>query len=102
MNKEHKSNVLSESFMSDIRRSLEAIEINEDVRAAIIKSKEEQVFSMGTDLNYLYYKKKSGQIDKINEYFENLYNFHNFIASYHKPLFTLGTGVTSNLYIYSL
>lgn len=95
MNKEHKSNVLSESFMADVRRSLEAMEIDEDMRAVVLRSKKGEVFSMGTDLNYMYYKKKSGEIDKIEEYLKNLYNFHNFIATYHKPLLSIGNGVMS-------
>lgn len=94
MNKEHKCNILTESFMEDVRRSLEAMEIDEDMKAVILRAKQGEVFSYGTDLNYMYYKKKSGEIDKIEEYLKNLYNFHNFIATYHKPLIAIGNGVT--------
>jgi enoyl-CoA hydratase/carnithine racemase len=85
--------------MSDIRRSLEAMEIDEDMRAVVLKTKKNEVFSMGTDLNYLYYKKKSGELEKIDEYYQNLYNFHNFIASYHKPLICIGGGIASKIYL---
>jgi enoyl-CoA hydratase len=95
LNKEHKNNILSENFMDDIRRSLEAMEIDEATRVITLSSKNHQVFSLGTDLYYLYHKKKNGEIDKINNYFEHLYNFQNFIANYHKPLLAVGSGVLS-------
>jgi enoyl-CoA hydratase len=95
LNKEHKSNVLSEAFMEDVRRSLEAMEIDEDMKVVVLKAKNDEVFSMGTDLNYLYCRKKSGEVEKIHEYYEKLYNFQNFLASYHKPLLALGNGVLS-------
>ena len=97
LNKEHKSNVLSESFMEDIRRSLEAMEIDEDMKVVVLKSFKNEVFSMGTDLNYLFCRKKAGEVEKIIDYFQNLYNFQNFMANYHKPLLALGNGITSNL-----
>lgn len=95
MNKEHKSNVLSHSFMEDIRRSLEAMEIDEDTKIVVFKSKNNEIFSYGTDLNYLYHKKKNGEFDKIDKYFEHLYNFQNFLANYHKPLLSLASGQAS-------
>lgn len=95
LNKEHKSNILTESFMTDIRRSLEAMEIDEDMRVVMMRSKHFETFSMGTDLNYLYYKKMNGEYDKIDKYLENLYNFNHFISVYHKPLLGLCTGQAS-------
>ncbi len=97
LNKEHKSNVLSEPFMEDVRRSLEAMEIDEDIRVVVMMTYKKQVFSMGTDLNYLYYRKNAGEIDKIVEYFEKLYNFQNFMANYHKPLLAVGNGIISKI-----
>jgi enoyl-CoA hydratase/carnithine racemase len=84
--------------MEDIRRSLESMEIDDDMRVVILKSKNSEVFSMGTDLNYLYHRKRSGEIEKIYEYYEKLYNFQNFIANYNKPLLTLGNGILSILF----
>ena len=81
--------------MEDIRRSLEAMEIDEDMRVVILKSHYDEVFSLGTDLYYLYHRKKSGELDRIVEYYSKLYNFQNFMAHYHKPLLALGNGVIS-------
>jgi len=81
--------------MEDVRRSLEAMEIDEDMKVVVMRSKKHEVFSMGTDLNYLYHRKKEGKEDKINEYFERMYNFQHFVATYHKPLLAMGTGILS-------
>ncbi len=81
--------------MDDIRRSLEAMEIDEDINLVVMRSKTGNVFSLGTDLNTLYYAKSSGDKVAIDKYFEKLYNFLNFIAIYHKPMFLQGTGQAS-------
>ncbi len=81
--------------MTDIKRSLEAMEIDEDMRVVIMRSKYFDSFCMGTDLKYLYYKKLSGEWDRIDQYLEKLYNFNYFISVYHKPLLGLCTGQAS-------
>jgi enoyl-CoA hydratase/carnithine racemase len=83
--------------MRDIRRSLEAMEIDEDMRVILMKSKYFSAFSMGTDLKYLYYNKVNGDHHKIDKYLESLYNFNYFISVYHKPLLGLCTGEASNI-----
>jgi enoyl-CoA hydratase len=92
INKEYKNNILSISFMEDLRRSLEAMEIDEYTKAVVMYPKKREIFSLGTDLKTLYYAKKNNDDQLINEYFKKLYDFQNFIASYHKPLMTLGAG----------
>lgn len=95
MNKEHKYNVLSNGFIDDVRRSLQSMEIEELMQVVVLKSKNNEIFSYGTDLNYLYNKKKRGETDKIDAYIEKLYNFMHFLANYHKPLICIGTGSAS-------
>lgn len=82
--------------MVDIRRSLEAFEIDEETQLVQLTSKTNEIFSMGTDLNYLYITNRNGEDNKVNEYLMNLYNFQNFIANYHKPLFCVAKGALSN------
>ena len=80
------------SFMEDLRRSLEAMEIDEYTKAVVMYPKKREIFSLGTDLKTLYYAKKHNNDQLINQYFKKLYDFQTFIASYHKPLMTLGAG----------
>lgn len=98
LNKEYNNNILTEAFMEDIRRSLETMEIDEDIRTIVLKSRNDEVFSYGTDLYYLYHRKKNGEIDRIVDYLSKLYNFQNFMANYHKPLIALGNGIISNFF----
>jgi len=65
------------------------------MKVVVLKCQNGEIFSNGTDLYYLYMRKKSGEFEKIQKYFQNLYNFQNFIASYHKPLLTIANGVMS-------
>lgn len=81
--------------MTDIRRSLEAMEIDEDMRVVLMRSKYFSTFCMGTDLKSLYYYKRNGDYDKIDQYLEKLYNFNHFISVYHKPLLGVCTGQAS-------
>jgi enoyl-CoA hydratase/carnithine racemase len=85
--------------MDEIRRSLEALEIDEMSKMVILKSEKEEVFSYGTDLKYLYYKKKNGEIEQIDKYLQKLYKLQNYIANYHKPLVTICTGLASKIII---
>ena len=95
LNNEHKSNILSLPFMEDVRRSLEAMEIDEDMKVVVMRSKKHEVFSMGTQLNYLFHRKRKKE-DKIYEYFDKMCNFQHFVATYPKPLLAMGTGILSN------
>jgi enoyl-CoA hydratase len=83
--------------MSDIRRCLQTMEIEETINSVILKSKKEEVFSFGTDLNTLYYQMKNKDFKAIDKYYQSLYNFQHFIASYHKPLIAIGTGIASKI-----
>jgi enoyl-CoA hydratase len=82
--------------MQDVRRTLQAMEIDESIKSVILKSRKQEVFSFGTDLNTLYYRKRNKEFELIDKYFEQLYNFQHFLASYHKPLIAIGTGKSSN------
>jgi enoyl-CoA hydratase len=84
--------------MADIHRCLQTMEIEETIKSVILKSNKEEVFSFGTDLNTLYYKKKNKEFEQIDKYYEHLYNFQHFLASYHKPLIAVGTGISSNIF----
>ncbi len=86
------------SFIDDLRRSLEAMEIDEYTKAVVMYPKKREIFSLGTDLKTLYYAKKHNNDQLINQYFKKLYDFQNFIASYHKPLMTLGAGKAGTNY----
>jgi enoyl-CoA hydratase/carnithine racemase len=81
--------------MTDIRRSLEAMEIDEDMRVVLMRSKYFNAFCMGTDLKSLYYYKQNGEYEKIDKYLEKLYNFNHFISIYHKPILGVCTGQAS-------
>lgn len=96
MNREHRYNVLTEPFIEDLTRSLESMEIDESIKFVTVNSRKKEIFSFGTDLNYLYLKKKQGQIEKIDKYLQKLYNFQNFVANFHKPLLFVGSGIASN------
>lgn len=78
--------------MDDLRRSLEAMEIDEYTKSVLMYPKKQEIFSLGTDLKTLYYAKKTDNEHLINQYFKKLYDFQNFVASYHKPLITIGYG----------
>jgi len=78
--------------MEDLRRSLEAMEIDEYTKAVVMYPRKREIFSLGTDLKTLYFAKKLNNDKLINQYFKKLYDFQNFIASYHKPLITIGAG----------
>ena len=78
--------------MEDLRRSLEAMEIDEYTKSIVMHPKKGDIFSLGSDINTLYYAKKTNNPNLIDNYFKKLYDFQNFIASYHKPLVTIGSG----------
>jgi enoyl-CoA hydratase len=85
--------------MEDLRRSLEAMEIDEYTKCIVMHPKNHEIFSLGSDLKSLYWAKKHNDDRFINQYFKKLYDFQNFIASYHKPLITIGSGRSSNIHI---
>jgi enoyl-CoA hydratase len=97
LNNEYKQNILTIGFMADIRRCLESMEIDESIKSVILKSRKQDVFSFGSDLNTLYYRKKNKEYELIDKYYEQLYNFQHFLASYHKPLIAIGTGISSKV-----
>jgi len=84
--------------MEDLRRTLEAMEIDEYTKAIVMYPTRREIFSLGTDLKTLYYAKKTNNEQLINQYFKKLYDFQNFIASFHKPLITIGAGKAGNFF----
>lgn len=50
MNKEYKYNVLSKTYIDDVRRNLLTMESDDLTKLVFLKSMNNQVFSSGTDL----------------------------------------------------
>jgi enoyl-CoA hydratase/carnithine racemase len=100
INREHKNNTLTIEFMEDLRRSLEAMEIDEYTKCVLMYPKKGEVFSVGSDLKSLYWAKKNKNERFINTYFKKLYDFQNFIASYHKPMISFAQGLSSKFIFY--
>ena len=70
-------------------------ECDDDTKYVFLSSKKNEVFSAGTDIKSMYHWKITGELSKIDEYLQSLYNFHLFIAGYHKPLIAVGSGIIS-------
>jgi len=83
--------------MEDLRRSLEALEIDEYTKCVLMYPKKGEVFSVGSDLKSLHWAKRNNNERFINTYFKKLYDFQNFIASYHKPFIAFAPGNASKI-----
>jgi enoyl-CoA hydratase/carnithine racemase len=100
INREHKNNILTIEFMEDLRRSLEAMEIDEYTKCVLMYPKKGEVFSVGTDLKSLHWAKINNNERFIDNYFKKLYDFQNFLASFHKPLISYAPGLSSKFNIF--
>lgn len=90
LNREHKDNMLSDHFTTQVRRGIESMYLNSDAKIIYVTSKGQDqresdlhiespnltdghVFSHGTDFRQIMYYKKNKQPEKIARYLENLY-----------------------------
>jgi len=73
MNKEHRYNTLTTSFMRDVSRGIESMYVDPLVSVIYLGTHKGEHFCNGTDFRSINHMKKEENFDKIAQYFEQLY-----------------------------
>jgi enoyl-CoA hydratase len=96
MNKEHRYNTLTSSFIDQVTRGISSMDIDHIVRMIYLGTAKHEHFSNGTDFRSIAYMKEKNDYESIRDYFQKLYRLQTDIAKTNKPIFAVASGHAKN------
>lgn len=74
MNREHRYNMLTPSYIKDLKRFLNTFMMDQEVKIVLMHPHNNEQFSNGTDFRFLHTLAKNEEYDRITDYLTELYS----------------------------
>ena len=96
LNREHRFNMLTPSYMREMRRGVESMNVDHICNVIYMAPRKDQHFSIGTDFRTIAHMKKEDNYGRIAEYLEDVVRTQTYFAKLNKPLLAVAPGVSLN------
>lgn len=96
LNREHRFNMLTPSYMREMKRGVESMNVDHVCNVIYMTPKKDQHFSIGTDFRTIAHMKKEDNYERIAEYLEDVVRTQTYFAKLNKPLLAAAPGVSLN------
>ena len=95
-NKEHRYNTLTPTHLEQVRRGVESAYVDSQNKMIYVTTANGEHWSNGTDFRTMMHWVKEGQLGKVTEYLEKLYELQTLTAKMNKPAIAVAPGHVYN------
>lgn len=96
MNREHRYNTLTPHYVKELKRAVDTMDIDDNVKMIYMVPQKGEHFSNGTDFRTILHYKSENDYNSITSYLNGLYELQTTIAKLNKPLMAVSPGHAFN------
>lgn len=96
MNREHRYNTLTPNYVKELKRAVDTMDIDDNIKMIYMVPQKGEHFSNGTDFRTILHYKEQNDMTAITDYINGLYELQTTMAKLNKPLMAVGPGHAFN------